>query len=83
MRVARRIKQRMYYALLVGKEPIYERDDNGNIIYRIHAGERIPVETGEFKDKYSEPIMFSIQSQDSLQKTSYRHSERRIWQMQR
>lgn len=58
MRVARRIKQRMYYALLIGKEPIYERDDNGNIIYRIHAGERIPVETGYFEDKYSDPIMF-------------------------
>ena len=58
MRVARRIKQRMYYALLVGKEPIYERDDNGNIIYRIHGGERLPVETGYFDDIYSEPIMF-------------------------
>lgn len=58
MRVARRIKQRMYYALLIGKEPIYERDDNGNIIYRIHDGERIPVETGYFDDIYTDPIMF-------------------------
>ena len=68
MRVARRIKQRMYYALLIGKEPIYERDDQGNIIYRIQAGERIPVETGEFKDKYSNPIMFfnSISGQLTL-----------------
>lgn len=83
MRVARRIKQRMYYALLVGKEPIYERDDNGNIIYRIHAGERIPVETGEFKDKYSEPIMFFNSISGQLTENELQAFERRIWQMQR
>lgn len=58
MRVPRRIKQKMYYSLLIGKEPIYERDDLGRIVYQIIAGERIPIETGESLDKYSEPVEF-------------------------
>lgn len=58
MRVPRRIKQRMHYALLIGKEPVYETDDEGNIIYEIHAGERIPIDTGDEKEIYSKPVEF-------------------------
>ena len=58
MRVPRRIKQKMYYSLLIGKEPIYERDDLGRIVYQIIGGEKIPIETGESEEKYSEPIEF-------------------------
>ena len=58
MRVPRKIKQPLIYALLKGKEPIYERDKDGNIVYIIRAGERIPKDTGEKRDIYSEPITF-------------------------
>ena len=58
MRTPRRIKQKMYYALLVGKEPEYELDDDGNIIYIYSHGEQIPKMTGNNKDKYGSPITF-------------------------
>lgn len=58
MRTPRKIKQPLIYALLKGKEPVYERDDEGNIIYRIIGGDRIPIKTGEPRDVYSNPITF-------------------------
>jgi len=58
MRTPRRFKQRMYYALLVGREPVYELDDRGNIIYIYSHGEQIPKQTGETRDKYGSPIEF-------------------------
>lgn len=58
MRTPRKVRQRMYYALLIGKDPVYELDENGNVVYLIHKGEMIPQETGETKDIYSTPIEF-------------------------
>ena len=58
MRMPRRVRQKMTYALLIGKEPVYEKDDMGNIIYRIIAGEKIPKSTGEYRYVYSDPIGF-------------------------
>ena len=58
MRTPRKVRQRMYYALLIGKEDIYATDDMGNIIYVIKGGEKVPKKTGEKRDKYSEPIEF-------------------------
>lgn len=58
MRTPRRIRQRMYYALLVGKEPVYETDDDGNIIYIYSHGEKIPKLSGNDRDVYSNPIEF-------------------------
>lgn len=58
MRTPRRIRQRMFYALLKGKEPVYERDDKGNIIYRIIGGEKVPKKTGEDRYVYSKPVEF-------------------------
>lgn len=58
MRTARRIRQPLIYSLLKGKQPIYERDEDGNIIYRIVGGEQIPKTTGEDEDVYSDPISF-------------------------
>ena len=56
MRTPRKIKQPLVYALLKGKEPVYLRDENGNIIYKIIAGDNVPVKTGEMRDTYSDPI---------------------------
>ena len=83
MRTPRRIKQRMYYALIVGKKPIYERDDNGNIVYRLINGERIPVITGENEDKYSAPIEFYNSISGELTENELQALERKSWRMQK
>lgn len=58
MRTPRKIKQPLIYSLLKGKEPVYERDEDGNIVYRIIGGEKVPKKTGETRDTYSSPITF-------------------------
>lgn len=59
MRTLKRNKQKMYYAVPLSSSPIYERDDNGNIIYYVDDdGESQPLETGEYKDGFSEPRQF-------------------------
>lgn len=52
-------KQKLYYALLDNVVPIYETDDDGNIIYyEDEEGNKIPLETGDTKITYSKPIDF-------------------------
>lgn len=58
MRTPRKVRQPLIYALLKGKRPVYERDENGNIIYKIIGGKMIPKTTGEMEDYYSDPITF-------------------------
>lgn len=59
MRTSRRIKQVMYYSNFCSKIPIYERDPEGNIIYRkMPDGTLIPLVTGETVQGYEEPIEF-------------------------
>jgi hypothetical protein len=58
MRLARRLKQKFYYALQVGNVPIYERDYDGNIVYVDIDGVKTPVPTGETEIGYSEPVEF-------------------------
>ena len=50
--------QPMKYALQEGRVPIYERDENGDIVYIEVDGEKIPVETGEYETGYSAPVDF-------------------------
>ena len=39
--------------------PIYETDENGNIIYYTDSdGNKIPIETGEYTTGYSHPVSF-------------------------
>lgn len=58
MRIPRKIKQPLVYALMKGKSPVYEKNPNGDIVYRIIGGERIPKKTGEQRDVFSSPITF-------------------------
>lgn len=52
-------KQKMYYSLQDKEVPIYETDENGDIVYYEDLdGNRIPLETGETKKVYSEPVEF-------------------------
>lgn len=50
--------QPMKYSLQDGRVPIYERDENGDIVYIEVDGEKIPVETGEYETGYSAPVDF-------------------------
>ena len=48
----------MKYSLQYGRVPIYERDENGDIVYIEVDGQKIPVETGEYETGYSAPVDF-------------------------
>lgn len=58
-------KQKLTYAKKLGRVPVYETDDDGNIVYMTINGQQIPSETGEFEIGYSNPeeIKANINSQ--------------------
>lgn len=59
MRSLSRNKQKMFYSLHGEREPIYARDEDGNIIYdTLPDGQTVPRETGELTNGYQEPIEF-------------------------
>ena len=52
-------EQAMKYSLQGERVPIYETDENGNIIYYTDSdGNKIPMETGEYTTGYSKPVSF-------------------------
>ena len=52
-------KQSMKYSLQGERIPIYETDEDGNIIYYEDSdGNKIPIETGEYTTGYSQPVHF-------------------------
>ena len=52
-------KQKMFYSLQIGEAPIYETDEEGNIIYyQDSEGNQIPIETGDTGLLYSKPVSF-------------------------
>lgn len=55
----RRVKQKMYYSTLHAGQPIYKRDDEGNIIYNVMPdGTEEPIYLGESPEGYDSPIEF-------------------------
>ena len=58
MRLLEKNKQDLKYALQVGEVPIYERDEDGNIVYIEVDGQKVPVETGETEVGYAKPVDF-------------------------
>lgn len=58
MRLLRKNMQPMKYSLQDGRVPIYERDENGDIVYIEVDGQKIAVETGEYETGYSAPVDF-------------------------
>ena len=59
MRTARRKTQKMFYSNIHKSEPIYLKDEEGNIVYRtMPDGQTIPVKDGETKEGYDEPTEF-------------------------
>ena len=58
MRTQKRNRQSMIYAVPAGTEPIYKRDESGEIIYEEIDGELVPVEVGEERMKYGDAVPF-------------------------
>lgn len=60
MRNLKKNEQQMYYALLIGEEPMYELDEDGNkkVDYVDEDGHAHYLETGDKKPVYSKPIPF-------------------------
>lgn len=58
MRLLEKNKQNLKYALQIGEVPIYERDEEGNIIYIDVDGQKVPVETGETEIGYDKTVDF-------------------------
>ena len=59
MLTPKRVKQVMYYSLPSAGQPIYERDEEGNIIYDIMPdGQSVPREVGETPEGYATPVRF-------------------------
>ena len=57
-------QQKMYYSLQGEKVPIYETDDDGNIIYDEATGE--PLEAGDYTTGYSQPVSFCANINNKL-----------------
>ena len=52
-------KQKLYYALLEGERPIYQKDENGDVrYYEDSEGNKIPLETGETELYYGNAVPF-------------------------
>lgn len=58
MRLLKKNMQPMKYALQDGEIPVYQTDEDGNIIYIEVDGQKVPVETGEYTTGYSSPVDF-------------------------
>lgn len=70
MRTLRRNRQVMYYSVPLSTNPIYVTDDDGNIVYYTdEEGNTYPLETGEYRDGYSEPVKFTGNISGELRQT--------------
>lgn len=58
MRLCKRNKSDLKYSLYKEKEPTYQRDENGDIVYIDVDGEEVPIETGYNEPHYDEPVDF-------------------------
>ena len=60
MRTLNKNKQKMYYSLPIGEQPIYELDENGEkiVVYEDDDGNFYYKETGESDMIYSKPVEF-------------------------
>lgn len=66
MRMPRRDKQDMYYALSNGTTKEYQRDAQGNIEYITVDGVQVPVSTGKEVISYATPVPFKASISSEL-----------------
>ena len=63
----------MKYALQNAEIPIYQTDEDGNILYRDDGkGNKIPQDTGETKIGYGEPVPFSANINNKLNEATWK-----------
>lgn len=60
MRDLKRNQNKIYYTLYQESVPVYEVDENGDIIYVEIDGVKVPVETGETTSGYTEVREFDV-----------------------
>lgn len=66
MRTLRKNKQSMMYALQLGTVPIYQTDEDGNVLYYEDSeGNKIPLETGDEDIIFSTPQLFMANISES------------------
>lgn len=58
MMTSRKNKQRLLYSLQGDTVPVYETDNEGNVVYEEIDGEQVPVETGDSFTGYQKPVTF-------------------------
>ena len=74
MRTLRKNKTRLWYALNVGEVPVYQTDDEGNVVTITVRHVATPVRTGEMKQGYTTPIEFKgniVKSGGQAQATAF------------
>lgn len=75
MRMIQRNKIAMKYALLEDIVPIYQTDDEGNVIYDEIDGEQVPRETGKTRSRYKPAVDFAanvnFSGQSEIRNTVY------------
>lgn len=63
----------MKYALQNAEIPIYQTDENGNILYYEDSeGNKIPLETGETEIGFGEPVCFLANINNKLDEVAWR-----------
>lgn len=63
----------MKYALQNAEIPIYQTDEDGNILhYEDSEGNKIPLETGETEIGFSEPVSFLANINNKLDEVAWR-----------
>lgn len=73
MRTLRKNQQKMKYALKNAEIPIYQTDEDGNILYYEDSdGNKIPLETGETEIGFSEPVSFLANINNKLDEVAWR-----------
>lgn len=73
MRTLRRNKQSMKYAIQNAEIPIYQTDEDGNILYYEDSeGNKIPLETGETEIGFGEPVSFLANINNKLDEVAWR-----------
>lgn len=73
MRTLRKNKQPMKYALQNAEIPIYQTDEDGNILYYEDSeGNKIPLKTGETEIGFGEPVSFLANINNKLDEVAWR-----------
>lgn len=72
MKTQNRNKQKMYYALIDGLQPVYQRDSNGNIEYTVIDGVSKPIKTGDYEVGYSTPVEFYANISSTLASAAFK-----------